>query len=113
MRNSKEQEVIDFICNETGSVKGEVTLDSGLYYDLGIYGEDAHEILEAYSNKFQVSLDQFKFESYFEEEVPSNPIKTLLYFIFKPILPGHMKQDKKNITVKDLVEATDTKSLIL
>lgn len=50
----------DYNCSD-----GPVTPQSELFADLGIWGDDAVELLEKYSEQFGVSLEEFPFTEYF------------------------------------------------
>ncbi len=66
------EEILDklkfFIIKQT-SVKGEeVTRDAGIEEDLGIYGDDAVDLLTAYSKAFNVDVTRFMAADYFSDE---------------------------------------------
>jgi len=50
------------------SIEDEVTPDSRLYYDLGVYGDDATELLIEYRKRFNVDVSKFMAADYFKVE---------------------------------------------
>ncbi len=61
--------------------------------DLGIYGDDAAEFLEKYSQKFNVDISNFEFAIHFTAETP--------FYIVRKYLLGI---NKKDLRIKDLEE---------
>jgi len=75
----------------------EITSSTEIYKDLKIFGDDADEFIQQYSEKFNVNLSNFEIGKYFPDE--GNPtLFNLISFIFKK--PIRTKYE--SITVNDL-----------
>jgi acyl carrier protein len=92
--------VIDLICRSTGAPRRKVVLDAALGDDLGIDGDDAAELLSAFSKEFRVDLSAFDHDRYFGPEAGFS-IVTWLYGKITGTLPVY-----KPLTVRALVIAT-------
>jgi acyl carrier protein len=57
-----------YVVERTGVEPDEVTLDARLYNDLGIYGDDAVELLVGYGIFFNVDVTKFMAADYFRGE---------------------------------------------
>ena len=68
MGDSNFQTLKEFIVEESGVYNEEVTPDARLYDDLGIYGDDASELLVKYGKKFNVDVSKFMAADYFKGE---------------------------------------------
>jgi acyl carrier protein len=58
----------DFIVEQAGLYENEVTPVARLYDDLGIYGDDAVELLVNYGKKLNVDVSKFMAADYFKSE---------------------------------------------
>jgi len=58
----------EFIVEQIGVHEDEVTPDSRLYDDLGVYGDDANELLIGYGKRFNVDVSRFMAADYFKGE---------------------------------------------
>jgi len=85
-----------FIVELIGVHKNEVTLDSRLYEDLGVYGDDATELLVKYGKQFNVDVSKFMAADYFKGE-GIDLIGGLIRLI-----SGKRLSELKVLTVKDL-----------
>ena len=57
-----------FIGNKTGRDPGFFKSSTRLEKDLGIYGDDASELINAYGKKFNVDISNLKLSEYFDGE---------------------------------------------
>ncbi len=96
-----EQWVIKLMAEVAGLPRDGISIDSRVYHDLGIYGDDAREFLLEYSEAFEVDMSAFQFANYF----PGEP------HLLNLLLPG---SDSKfvPITVRDLVESAKQKKWV-
>lgn len=62
------QQVLEFVAQECGVSKQNITADTRLVEDLGIVGDDAFELFEAYAKQFSIEPGSFIFEDYFPTE---------------------------------------------
>ena len=62
------QAVISLVAECAGVSMQQISLDTAINLDLGIDGDDACELLEAFSSKFDVDLSTFQFDRYFASE---------------------------------------------
>jgi acyl carrier protein len=68
MSDSNFHRLKEFIVEQVGIHEDEVTPDSRLYDDLGVYGDDAAELLIEYGRKFNVDVSKFMAADYFKGE---------------------------------------------
>lgn len=87
--NNLEDRVLDLVHAQVG-IETEVNFSSDLVHDLGMAGDDAGELMEAFVEEFNVDITNFVFLDYFPPEAG---------FRRFPIL-SHLK----SITVEDLVK---------
>ena len=85
-----------FIANQAAVNEYEVTPDARLYDDLGIYGDDAFELLIAYGKKFDVDLSKFMAADYFRGEGDVILPAIIRFFLNRP------KPKYKTLTVSHL-----------
>lgn len=103
MRTSKsetEQKVKAFLGEQIGVSPGMLTSETRLEHDLGITGDDAEEVMEAFMDRFQVDMSEFEFNRHFGPEWGCNPAVWLWCRVFTSRLI-----QTEPITVDDLVEA--------
>jgi len=91
--------VLDLICRCTGAPRRKIVLDAALGDALGIDGDDAADLLNAFAAAFKVDLSAFDFEAYFGREAGFNPF-VWLYGKVTGTLPTY-----KPLTVRALVIA--------
>ncbi|MCC8018335.1 MAG: DUF1493 family protein [Rikenellaceae bacterium] len=72
-----------------------------LYHDLGIYGDDAGELLEKYSENFGVSLEGFRFGRYFPHKGDWLPAALWRFITFRK------PRQYERLTVGDLQKGID------
>ncbi|WP_138993126.1 DUF1493 family protein [Larkinella sp. C7] len=88
-----------------GHYKFELTANTSLQKDLGIYGDDASEFIERFGQIFQVDISEFNYAKYFAGEGG----------IFTPWLTNWLKIDddfgKEPLTLGDLEAAIESKKL--
>ena len=89
------QELILFVRNHTREYKKLITRETLIENDLGITGDEAAELLSAFSDKFKVNISEFDFEKYFNDE-PTAFIYARKIF---PFTIGHLE---KGIVAKRL-----------
>jgi hypothetical protein len=68
MGDSNFDRLKEFIVERVGVYENEVTHSSRLYEDLGVYGDDAWELLVEYGKKFNVDVSKFMTADYFKGE---------------------------------------------
>ena len=69
MENNTDKELFMFLNEELNVNIDEYSPNFDLNKDLNVYGEDAIEFLEKFGEKFNVNLDNFNFEKYFNPEI--------------------------------------------
>ncbi len=57
-----------FIIKETGLKKANITMETSLEKDLNIYGEEALDFIQHFSECFKVNISGFKIDEYFSSE---------------------------------------------
>lgn len=90
------KELYYFLKNETGKTIDDSSPNLRIEKDLHIYGDEAIEFLEKFSEKFNVKIDDFHFEKYFNNE--GDIIGLFIKNMFK-------KSKKIDLTINDLKEA--------
>lgn len=99
-----ESKIILFISENFGRDIQDIHLGSMIEKDLGIYGDDAVELILGFGKKFDVDVSKFKAAKYFSAEGD---------FILPPFLKFLMvnKKTKDELTIKNLVDAVKYKKL--
>lgn len=64
MHNLKQ--IIDFIKEETGN--NQISKDSDICHGIGIYGDDFHDLIDAYAKKINVDMTNYLWYFHAEEE---------------------------------------------
>jgi hypothetical protein len=88
----------EFVCQYLKVNKKKVNQNTRIEEDLGCTGDDARELIEAFSKEFSIDLRGFKFDAYFDEESSD---------IFEAVADHllNKKKAKKSIRLYDMVEA--------
>lgn len=89
-------ELQEFIVNKVGVDYAEVTRDAKLEEDLGIYGDDAIELLVAYEKKFSVNISNFMAADYF------SPEGDIILPALIRMITGKKKKKTKYLTIEHL-----------
>jgi acyl carrier protein len=97
---NKQDEVIEFIAKELGISKMKLKMESRMFHDLGVDGDDAGEFIVAFSKRFDVDISDFIFNDYFGNE-GCNPF-ALFISLFN-------SKKLKPLTVAMLIEAAENK----
>jgi len=98
------QKLIEFL-EEFNPSKKPVTKNTRLYHDMNVYGDEADELITAYSKKFNVDISAFRFSDYFPVEGDS-----FLYNLIRGIL-RKPKKELKEFPIKNLQEGIENKVL--
>lgn len=82
--NPIEEQVKSFVAKQTAYRIDKISMSTELGKDLGVDGDDAVELLEKFSNKFQVDLSAFQFDQYFGGEASFDPLEwfAAIFFFF-------------------------------
>src|ERR1700761_3558105 len=97
MNDSTFDRFKQFIVDRVGVYEEEVKPETRLYDDLGVYGDDATELLIEYGKKFKVDVSKFMAADYFKGE--GIDLISGLLWLFK----GKRRMPKyKVLTVNDL-----------
>lgn len=94
MNNTK---IYEFLFQETGKVINDESPNYRIQKDLNIYGDEAVDFLTKFSKKFNVKIDNFIFDDYFDPEIDKISLFILNVFRKKII--------KKELTIENLKEA--------
>ena len=95
---STYEAVVHLIAKKTGIKPGNLPLTKRLFHDLGISGNDAGELLEAFAEEFHIDFAGFDFSEYFGDEAESSPIYQILFW-------KRARKARAPLTVGDLVAA--------
>jgi acyl carrier protein len=97
--------VREFIASTLSTSVEKVTLEKSLFHDLGVDGDDALDLINGFSVKFNVSLKGFDFQKYFGNEAASGPVAFFVE-LFKKESSGKLLR----LEVADLVRAASNGS---
>ena len=89
-----------FISNEFGRDVKDIHHNTMIERDLGIYGDDAYELIVGLSEKFNVDVSRFLIDKYFSSEAT----------VF-PFLIRFLKIKRNELTIKNLMDAVKYKKL--
>lgn len=98
-------QIQEFISDLAGISKNRITMESTLERDLRIYGDDALELIDGYSKKFNVDVENLKFSDYITPEGDTILPMIISWFKSKPV------KKRMDLTVSDLVNGALTKTL--
>lgn len=110
-------QVIDYICKNAAIDRNKIDLDLSLLHDIGMDGEDAHDFLYDFGEKFDIPPESFDF--YYECYNPEyrHPVEILLltflfpflllYSIVAKVLGFNKPPNKLRFTVKDLYRSAE------
>ena len=101
---SIEEQVKSFVAQQTAYRIDKISMSTLLHKDLGVDGDDAVELLENFSEKFQVDLSAFELDRYFRGEVSFDP-----FVWFAAMLSRTAVCDLEPLTVQDLVNSAKAK----
>jgi len=99
-----ENEIILFISENFGRDIQDIHLGSMIEKDLGIYGDDAVELILGFGKKFDVDVSEFMADKYFSAE------GDFILPALLRLLIGN-KTTKYELTIKNLVDAVKYKKL--
>jgi acyl carrier protein len=68
------ESVLSLVADYTGCRREQLNLDTALNQDLGVDGDDACELLDAFAKKFGVDLSRFHYDRYFGSEAGGLPV---------------------------------------
>ena len=88
-----------FTVNSIGVDEDEISEDTRLESDLGVYGDDAIEYVLAFGMKFNVDVTNFMFSDYFSPE--GDFILSAIIRIFT----GKKNTKQKELTIRHLLKA--------
>ncbi|MEL6606647.1 MAG: DUF1493 family protein [Bacteroidota bacterium] len=97
------EEIKSFIITNYWDLRKGLTRETRILHDLRIAGDDAEELLEAFSERFQVDLSDFEFERYFDlEGVDPIGLSILIRKLRGDKIP---KKSSHSLTLGDLEQA--------
>ena len=97
--NNMFENIKQFILEERWKYDFEITLKTSLQKDLSIFGDDASDILNKFSHKFNVDISEFNFDDYFK-------VETSWIDDFSD------KKEIKELTIEDLIKSIEKGKLI-
>jgi len=101
-------QIREFIASKRGIKSSKISVNSKLYHDLGLDGDDALEFFESFSCIFCVDISEFYLDNHFGSEY-SAPIRLILRKL--PFIKRYIKEYEP-ITVADLINAVKSKKLV-
>ena len=107
-----ENEIILFVAEFTGNRPDQITRSTLLFDDLGVDGDDAVELMEEYSKRYEVKLDKFNVGEYFGPEgLPPWFIFAWAAIIVKRVAgsSAHEASGLKPLSIDMLIKAAEQK----
>lgn len=105
-----EVQIKDFLSAQLSIPRNRLRLQDSFSHDYGVDGDDAVELIQAYSALFDVSVDSFELDKYFGPEQAASPLRLFVwayYWMFdKSKLPTMPR-----FTVKDLLDGIEAGKL--
>jgi acyl carrier protein len=92
-------QVVRWLSSHLAISREKVGLELSLFHDLGVTGDDACELMAAFSKHFGVDLTEFHFEHHFTNE-GYDPTQAL-----HSLISDRRNQPRIPLTVADLIEA--------
>jgi acyl carrier protein len=96
------------VSGQSGVPVSEITLETRLFEDLGMDGDDGHEFLEAFADEFGVEMSRMAPFNYFDDEPPLSWSSSLIPVVasfsrrFRTYV-RHVSRGRRAITVRGLV----------
>lgn len=97
--NSLEVQVFTFVSRQTSFPMSKITLNTDIFLEVGLDGDDAYEFMDTFGHEFGVDLSNFDFDLYF------GPEGFRLLWLFRQ----KFRKEKIAIRVSDLVTAVSAK----
>ena len=101
-----EDKILDFLSEFCAVDREDISLDSEVVKHLKMEGDDAVELINAFSKRFDVDMSSFEATDYFISEALFNPIFAIVKVL---------KKDTKLLKVmyvRDLIEAANSRKWI-
>lgn len=97
-RERKFQELIQFVRDQTRELKMPMTRETLIEDGLGVTGDDAEELIFAFSRKFGVDISNFLFGNYFNNEpnvftIPRKLLPFTIGHLEKAMIAGRLDDD--------------------
>lgn len=96
--------VIAFLSKELKVDNCTLQDDTRIFHDLGVDGDDAIELIESFSQQFDVDVSGFPYEQYFGAEVSLSPFAIITQILGK-------RKKFQPLCVADLVSAVKLRKL--
>jgi uncharacterized protein DUF1493 len=103
MSTDLAERVVTVIARQTGCPQSRLQLQTDLW-DLGVDGDDAHDLLLRLGGEFQINLQKMQFCRHFGPETGFNPLAVFLPRWWR------WRRERIPVTVADLVEAARTRA---
>jgi acyl carrier protein len=96
------------VIGQSGVPTAEITLETRLVEDLGMDGDDGHELLETFANEFGVDMSRMASLNYFSDEGAGLPIPSLVPLLscISSRFRGYVRnaaRGRRELTVRNLV----------
>jgi acyl carrier protein len=96
------------VSGQSGVPQEEITLETRLVEDLGLDGDDGHELLEAFADEFGVDMSGMAPLNYFDDEPPMFYSTALIPAVarFSPRFAAYVRRStrgRRSLTVRSLV----------
>ncbi|MCC7155575.1 MAG: DUF1493 family protein [Bryobacterales bacterium] len=91
-----EHFVVARVASKTGLRADQIKTDARLLHDLGLYGDDAEELITEVAEEFSLPVSSFDFGRYFFPE-------SFAFWMFPPFLRRRIAANKAPLTVEQLV----------
>ena len=103
MRETIRDEVVGMVAAAAALEPGAIQPEMRLLHDLGLFGDDAEELLASIQARFRIDLTQFEFDRYFYGEP-----HLFAWAALRSNVIGFMHSSKQPLTVDLLIRAAET-----
>jgi acyl carrier protein len=106
MSDDLSERVMQMIVDQTACRLSDLRPNTDLFRDLGVDGDDAHDLLLRLSDEFGINMENVRFDRHFGPEASLfHPLAA-----FTPLLPRWWRWQRIPVTVADLIEAARTQT---
>lgn len=97
--------LIDFVSSKCRIAKKKLALDTRLFHDLDLFGDDADEFFMEFGKRFKVDVSVFPISEFFPEEKFASLLDIFKYFWSPRSLSSEEKAAFRPLTIADLIQA--------
>ncbi len=113
MSDQLEEAVKDFVAKHAGAGAEMLQLQTTLFGDLGVDGDDGPRLIEAFAKEFDVDISGFNPSDHFGPEAGPFPLCFVIQLFRRLVLneDAHLVGGVKPITIYEMIEAARSRTL--